>query len=945
MRSPLRILHLEDDPKDAELIHAVLEAEDIFSEVTRVDTQADFVAALDRGDLDLVLADYTLPSFDGVSALRISLEKCPDIPFIFVSGTLGEEVAIEALKIGATDYLIKDRPARMGPSVRRALREVKERAARKSADEALRRSEAYLSEAQRLSNTGSFGWKASTGEIIWSEETYRIFGWEPTTIPTVELISRQTHPEDAAFVDQTLERVSLNHEDFDIEHRLLMPDGSVKNVRVVGHAVNDELGGIEFVGAVMDVTEQHQAKAALERAFNEIKKSEDHLRTVINTIPALVWSGLPDGTLDFVNQPWLTYLGWSPDELFVRGGLWSVVHPDDIAGSEKTWSTALATGKHNDREFRVRRGDGVYRWFLSRAMPLRDGEGNIVRWYGTASDIEDRKRASELLAGEKRLLEMVARSESLPSILDALCRLVEASTDGALSSILLLEPNTNKLRHGAAPSLPTEYSEAIDGFVIGPSRGSCGTAAYRGAPVIVSDIASDPLWVEFRDLALGHGLRACWSTPILSSAGKVLGTFAIYYREPRSPLLHDSNVIEQVTHLASIAIERAQATQALQQQANLLEQAHDAIFVWELSGTIVYWNRGAEQLYGFSKKEAIGRPSHDLIHTEHPTARQKFEAALERDGEWTGELIQTTRDGRKIIVESRHVLMQETDGRRLVLETNRDITDRKRSAESLRQAQEHLAYVSRVTTMGELTASLAHEVNQPITAAVTNANTCLRWLSRDVPNLQEARAAAARIVQDGTRAADIIQRIRHLFQKGSPIREWVDVGEVIREIIVLLQNEATRHSVSIRTELGEEVPRLVADRVQLQQVMMNLILNGIDAVKDVTGERELIIRTRRTQDKHLVVSVTDNGVGLPSERTDEIFNAFFTTKPHGTGLGLSIGRTIVEAHGGKLWAIQNDSKGATIQFSLPLNSENRAAKILSPRDAPTEKGVRKKEAL
>jgi PAS domain S-box-containing protein len=791
----------------------------------------------------------------------------------------------------------------------------------KRAAEALRQAQAYLAEAQNISHTGSFGWRLSNGEIFWSEETYRIFQYEQTTKPSVHLVLERVHPEDAAFLKQSIEDAAEDRKDFDLEYRLLMPDGVVKHVHVVAHALSDDSGGVEFVGAVMDVTKQRQGEAALERAFDEIKKSEDHLRTVIDTIPGMVWSGLPDGTFDFVNQPWLRYLGCTWEELSAQGGLRSVVHPDDLEGSDARWNATRATGKHTDHELRMRRADGQYRWFLTRAFPLRDQQGNVVRWYGTATDIDDLKRTEMLLGGEKRLLEMIARGDSRSLILAALCRFVEELAKGCLSSILLLDPNTSRLRHGAAPSLPAAYSEAIDGIVIGPSVGSCGTAAYLRKPVIVSDIANDPLWADFRDLALGHGLRACWSTPILSSAGNVLGTFAIYYREPRSPNLEDSTLIEQITHLASIAIERAQATQALQQQANLLEQAHDAIFIWEFPSTIVYWNRGAEELYGFSRKEAIGRSSHELLHTKHPQTMTRVEEALERDGEWTGELTHTTRDGRKIIVESRHVMMREADGRRLVLETNRDITDRKRAAEALREAQADLAHVNRVTTMGELTASLAHEVNQPITAAVTNANTCVRWLAGNTPNIEEARDAAIRSAKDGTRAGEIISRIRLLFKKGTAKRESVDLNEVIREMIVLLRGEATRYSVSIQTDLAADPPQLMADRVQLQQVMLNLIMNSIDAMKDVDGMRELTIKSREGENEQLLVSVSDTGVGLPAQQAGEIFSAFFTTKLQGTGLGLSISRSIVESHSGRLWAADNSSRGATFYIALPTRVE------------------------
>ena len=501
--------------------------------------------------------------------------------------------------------------------------------------EKLKQSEVYLSEAQQLSHTGSFGWRPSTGEILWSEETFRIFQYNRTTKPTVELIVQRVHPEDVSFVKETIERASQDRKDLDFAHRLLMPDGRVKHVHVVGHALSDESRGIEFVGAVMDVTEQHQAGEALEKAFEDIKKSEDRLRLVIDTIPSIVWSAQPDGSVDFVNQPWVEYHGRSLEAVRAEG--WeTLLHPEGPI-SYGDWCAVLAAGKPYEHEIRMRRADGEYRWFLSRGVPLRDEHGTLIRWYGTNIDIEDRKRAE------------------------------------------------------------------------------------------------------------------------------------------------------------------------------------------------------AEQ---------------------------------------------------------------------------------KRAEEALREAQADLAHVSRATTMGELTASLAHEVNQPITAAVTNANTCVRWLTGDTPNIEEARDAALRSAKDGTRAAEIISRIRLLFEKGPLVRELVNTNAVIQEMILLLRGEATRYSVYIKTDLAPDLPELMADRIQLQQVLMNLMLNSIDALKQVDGPRELSIKSR-ARDEQLVVSVSDTGVGLPSDQADQIFNAFFTTKLHGTGMGLSISRSIVESHGGHLRAEANSPRGATFSIVLP----------------------------
>jgi signal transduction histidine kinase/FixJ family two-component response regulator len=274
VNSILRILHLEDDPKDAELVQSMLEIEGFACHVTRVETQVDFCASLQRDGFNLILADYTLPSFDGISALKIAAQKRPELPFIFVSGTLGEEVAIEALNIGATDYVLKTRLSRLVPSVVRALREATERAERKRAEESLRRSETYLAEAQRLSGTGSIGWNVSSGEIFWSDETYNIFQHDREVKPTLELALQRIHPDDRDLVQHTIERASSERCGFDFEHRLMMPDGSVKCVRVVAHPwTSDEPGGLLFVGAVTDITEEKWAQAERERLEERLRQA------------------------------------------------------------------------------------------------------------------------------------------------------------------------------------------------------------------------------------------------------------------------------------------------------------------------------------------------------------------------------------------------------------------------------------------------------------------------------------------------------------------------------------------------------------------------------------------------------------------------------------------------------------------------------------------------
>ena len=393
MERVLRILSVEDDPRDTQWIQDLLEAESITCQLIRVDTQAEMLAALERGGIDIILADYTLPSFDGISALKLALRIVPLVPFIFVSGTLGEEVAIEALKIGATDYIIKSKSSmRLVPSVRRALREAAERAERKRADEKLQRSEAYLAQAQKLSRTGSFGWDVSSGEIYWSEETFRIFEFDPASKVTLHMILDRTHPEDRTATRALIERVSRERQEWDFEHRLLLPDGSVKHLRVKGHPSHGEAGAFEFVGAISDVTERKRAEQELRRTQCYLTEAQRLTHT-----GSFVWR-VSDRQLEYASDEWYRIY-----ELDPKNGMpgWETrlarVTPEDRCKWKGTIDRAIETKSDYEVEFRMLLPDGRIKWIYTVGHPILNTSGELLQFIGSSTDITERKHAEEAL--------------------------------------------------------------------------------------------------------------------------------------------------------------------------------------------------------------------------------------------------------------------------------------------------------------------------------------------------------------------------------------------------------------------------------------------------------------------------------------------------------------------------------------------------------------------
>jgi len=365
------------------------------------------------------------------------------------------------------------------------------------------------------------------------------------------------------------------------------------------------------------------------------------------------------------------------------------------------------------------------------------------------------------------------------------------------------------------------------------------------------------------------------------------------------------------------------AEEATRQQAALLDLTHDTVLVRDRQDRITFWNRGAQELYGWSAAEALGQSTHRLLRTAFPAPVETLEAELRRTGRWEGELTQSRRDDSRIVVSSRWSLQRDADAQPVAtLETNNDITARKHAEDALSQAQTELARVSRVTTLGQLAASIAHEVNQPLTAIIADSSAALNWLALEKPDLERARAALFGVVQDGERAAKVLAHIRSMLSSrtAQPFQAC-DLGTVIRETLPLVRTEFARQAIRIQTSFELERPLVMGDAIQLQQVVLNLLLNAAEAAREVGAERRRITVSTRLQPDEpkawVVVEVRDAGVGMGASDLTRLFEPFYTTKPGGLGMGLSVGKAIIEKHAGRLWVSRNADHGVTFHFSIP----------------------------
>lgn len=530
---------------------------------------------------------------------------------------------------------------------------------------------------------------------------------------------------------------------------------------------------------------------------------------------------------------------------------------------------------------------------------------------------------------EQRLLEMVASGCALPDVMHALCRFVEEISAAFRCGVYLVDWGSPKLRTLAAPRLPDAFNEAVCRGPLHSEAGPCARAACLKTQVIARDVQADPLWQgsSFRSLAAAHGVKACWSTPICSRAGRVMGTFAVFQAEAAAPTVPQQEFISKVTHITSIAIERAQSEAALRQSEAFLVEAQrlssTGSFSWCLATDDLTWSEEMYRIFGFDRH--LPMTLDRFLTRVHPDDLPLVTGMIERtrregsDYEYEYRLLLPDSSIKYLHVRARGT--QDQNGDIEFIGAIQDVTDRRVSQLALDKARSELAHMARVTSLGALTASIAHELNQPLAGIITNAGTCVRMLGSKPPDISGALETARRTIRDGNRAAEVISGLRALFTKRGIASEVLDLNEATREVLALTLNELQRNQVVLRTELQEDLPAVMGNRVQLQQVILNLVMNASDAMSGVEDRsRVLLVRTAADEPNHITLSVADTGVGLGSEAVDQLFESFYTTKPEGLGIGLFVSRFIIESHQGWLQAAPNVGPGATFRFSVPQSS-------------------------
>jgi len=761
----------------------------------------------------------------------------------------------------------------------------------------LQESKAWLEEAQRVAHLGYWVWDLETNQVIWSEETYRIFGLTPQVgSMDIAIAGEMFHPDDREVVFRTAEEAIRSGTRADCEHRLIRPDGEIRVVHSLGDLKTNSAGRpYQMFGTTQDITDRKRAEEALQRMSGSFQESNARLEEAQRIAHVGHWDwNLETGSLAWSDETYRIY-GMAPQERPIDiAMLREMIHPEDRESMFRKAEESLLSGVPADAEHRIVRPNGEVRTVHSRADARRDASGRPYEMFGTVQDVTEGKRAEQALRRSQFYLSEGERLAHVGSW---------ASTNLGISW---------------GDDLGLYWSDELYRIF--------GLDPKNGAPGLEQCLAyvhpQDRAFIAEKVKAMHEEHCICDVTHrIVRPDGEMR-----YIRVVSNPVVEQGAFKGYIGTTIDVTEQELLTQELRREQAYLTDaqsMAHIGSWVFNLiTHKLLHSSDENARLYGFDPSQGP-ISAERFFDTQHAEDAPHVNAALER----------AVREGTDFYLDEYRI--HHTDGSIRFLRAighrnasgepgeyvgiTMDITERKRAEEErerLRQLETDLAHTNRVNMMGELAAALAHEIKQPIAASITSSNALLRWLAHDPPDLERARAAAGRIEQDANRAAEVINSLQSFYKRGAPLRRAiVDLRGVIEEMAALLETEAARYSIAISAEIEEDTPKLRADRVQVQQVIMNLMLNAIEAMKDTGGE--LTIKSRLNSDGWLLVSISDTGVGLPEGGTEEIFDPFHSTKPQGTGMGLTITRSIVESYGGRVWATNNQGAGATFHLILP----------------------------
>ena len=765
----------------------------------------------------------------------------------------------------------------------------------------LQESKTWLEEAQRVAHLGYWVWDLETNQVIWSEETNRIFGLESEVGPIgIAKVHEMIHPEDREAVLRTAEEAIRTGTRADCEHRLIRPGGEIRLVHSLGDLKKNPDGRTQMFGTTQDITDwkrSEEERQSLSSALQESKVRLEEAQRVAH-VGHFEWN-LVENSVTWSKELYRIY-GLPPQEGPIdMATILEMIHPEDREYVVREAEETIRSGIHSKAEHRIVRPDGVMRFVQGLGTVKRDASGRAYEMFGTSQDITERKLAEQALRRSQFYLSEGERLAHMGS--------------------------------WASRDLGIHWSDHLDIYWSDEVYKIFGLDPKNGTPSLQQYLAAihpQDRAAMAETLKTMHEQRcACDITKrIIRPDGEIR-----YVRCVGIPVVEDG--VFQGFHGTAMDITQHELlTQELRREQVYFEEAQRLTHTGSWASNLVarqvfHSSEENNRLYGFDISQCpnpFDLHYGSILMEDERVLRPKLESAIRVGADFDVEFRIRRADGAiRFLRGIGHHNPAHEFGEYFGI--TMDITERKRAEEErerLRQLESELAHINRVNMMGELAAALAHEIKQPIAASITSANALLRWLAHDPPDLERARATAARIEQDGNRAADVINSLQSFFRRGTPAqRQSVDLREIIGEMTALLRAEADRHAITIESELDTDTPNISANRVQLQQVLLNLMLNGIEAMKDSGGE--LTVRSRADGEGRLLVSVIDTGVGLPTESTELIFDPFHTTKPQGTGMGLTITRSIIESYGGRVWASANHGAGATFSFTLPAETETQ----------------------